>query len=90
MRGLVRTDRVSTLRVEVGDVPGQLAPVVAAVAEAGANIIEVDHRRLFDPISARSTNVDLVIETRNAGHRDEVVAALRRLGRAVEVLEALG
>lgn len=86
MRGLVRTDRVSTLRVAIGDVPGQLAPIVAAVAEAGANVIEVDHRRLFDPISARSTNVDLVVETRDAHHRDEVIDALLALGRAVEVI----
>ncbi len=85
MRGLVRTDRVSTLRVEIGDVPGQLAPVLAVVADAGANLIEVDHRRLFDPISARSTKVDLVIETRDGHHRQEVVDAIVALGRVVEI-----
>lgn len=86
MRGLARTERISTLRVEIGDVPGQLAPVVAAVADAGANIIEVDHRRLFDPITARTTNVDLVIETRDGQHRAEVMAAVKALGRNVDLV----
>lgn len=86
MRSLVRTHRISTLRVAIGDVPGQLAPVVTAVADAGANIIEVDHRRFFDPISARTTTVELVIETRDGRHRDEVLAAIRALGAPVELI----
>ena len=86
MRGMVRTDRISTLRLEVRDLPGQLAPIVSALAEAGANIIEIDHRRLFDPISARSTNVEVVIETRDAGHREAVVATLEAMGHRVDVL----
>lgn len=86
MRELVRTDRVSTLRIRVNDLPGQLAPLVSVVAELGANIIEVDHRRLFDPISARSTNIDLVVETRDATHRDELVAALAERGHVAAIL----
>ena len=86
MRSLVRTDRISTLRVELGDLPGQLAPVVTAVASAGANIVEIDHRRLFDPISARHTNVDLVVETRDAEHRERVIDAIAALDHAVERL----
>ncbi len=86
MRGMVRTDRISSLRLEVRDLPGQLAPIVSALAESGANIIEIDHRRLFDPISARSTNVDVVIETRDAGHRAAVVATLEAMGHRVDTL----
>ena len=74
------------LRLQVRDLPGQLAPIVAAVAEAGANIVEVDHRRLFDPISARTTTVDLVVETRDAAHRAAVVATLQAMGHQVDVL----
>ncbi len=86
MRGMVRTDRISTLRIELEDLPGQLAPVVTSLAAAGANIVEIDHRRLFDPISARHTNIDVVVETRDAGHRDAVVTALAALGHRVEIL----
>lgn len=83
MRGLGRTGRMSTLRLEVGDLPGQLAPIVTTLADGGANIIDVDHRRLFDPISARRTMIDIVIETQSRDHRDGVVASLRDLGFTV-------
>lgn len=86
MRAMVRTERISTLRMEIGDLPGQLAPIVNAVADAGANIVEIDHRRLFDPISARRAKVDLVIETRDGVHRDAVIDALETLGHRVEIL----
>ena len=89
MRALARTGRVSTLRVTLLDLPGQLAPVVAALGEAGANIIEVDHRRLFDPISARSTNIDIVIEARDRNHRDQVVAAVKAVGNPVELVDTI-
>jgi len=86
MRGLVRTDRVSTLRMKIGDTPGRLAPLIGALADAGANIVEIDHRRIFDPISARNANIDVVIETRDGRHRDDVIAALNAIGQSVELL----
>ncbi|MEM8924541.1 MAG: threonine ammonia-lyase [Actinomycetota bacterium] len=86
LRGLVRTERVSVVRVRVADLPGQLAPIVDAIAERGANIIEIEHRRTFDAVSARSANIDVTMETRDVAHRDEVMAAVRALGQSVELL----
>jgi threonine dehydratase len=83
MKELVHTGRITTLRVTLPDFPGQLAPVVSVVATSGANIIEIDHRRLFDPISARVTNVDLVMETRGPDHAREVVEAIEKAGFVV-------
>jgi threonine dehydratase len=83
MRELAHTGRITTMRITLPDLPGQLAPVVSVIAESGANIIEIDHRRLFDPISARSTNVDVVIETRGRPHAAEVIAAIEKAGYAV-------
>ena len=48
-----------------------------------ANIVEIEHRRLFDPITARTTNVDMVLETRDAGHARSVVASLEAQGHDV-------
>lgn len=86
LRGLVRTERVSVLRVRVSDLPGQLAPIVDAIAAGGANIIEIEHRRTFDAISARSANIDLVIETRDMAHRDEIVRSLTGKGLQVDLI----
>lgn len=86
MRELVHTGRIATLRVALADLPGQLAPILSIIATAGANVIEIDHRRLFDPISARATNVELVIECRDRVHTGAVVSALRAAGHAVTLV----
>ena len=83
MRELVNSGRITTLRISLSDQPGQLAPVLATIAEAGANVIEIDHRRIFDPVSARATNVDVVVETRDPAHTAELVASLEALGHRV-------
>jgi len=85
MRELVHSGRILTLRIAIADSPGRLAPVIEVVAAAGANIVEIDHRRLFDPISARSTAVDLVLEVRDDRHGAAVVAALDDAGHTVAV-----
>ena len=47
MRGLVRDSRLVRLRVTMPDVSGSLAKVCALIAEAGGNIVEVQHQRVF-------------------------------------------
>lgn len=86
MRELVHSGRITTVRISLPDLPGSLAPVLSTVAAAGANVIEIDHRRLFDPISARATNVDVVIETRDRLHTATVLAALQQVGYQADIL----
>jgi len=86
MRELVHSGRITTVRISLPDLPGSLAPVLSMVAVSGANVIEIDHRRLFDPISARATNVDVVIETRDRLHTATVLAALQQAGYQAEIL----
>lgn len=86
MRELVHSGRITTVRISLPDLPGSLAPVLSTVAAGGANVIEIDHRRLFDPISARATNVDVVIETRDRLHTATVLAALQQAGYQAEIL----
>ena len=46
-RQLAREGRLSRLRFDIVDRPGQLAAVVAVLSNAGANIVEVSHQRIF-------------------------------------------
>jgi threonine dehydratase len=57
-----------------------LAAVSNLLAEAGANIIEVSHQRTFSDLPARATLLQLVIETRDRAHLDEVLARLGAAG----------
>ena len=80
MRGLVRSGRLTRLHIEIPDVPGSLGRVTTVVGEAGANIVEIGHQRMFLDVSARSAELEVVIETFDHDHVERVVAALAEAG----------
>lgn len=75
-RELAREGRLTQLSIDIVDRPGQLAAVSTLLAAAGANIIEVSHQRTFSDLPAKATLLELVIETRDQAHLDEVMAKL--------------
>jgi len=79
-RELAREGRLTQLSLDIPDRPGQLAAVASLLAEAGANIIEVSHQRTFSDLPAKATLLQLVIETRDSAHLDEVMAKLGASG----------
>ncbi|MEX2394725.1 MAG: threonine ammonia-lyase [Actinomycetota bacterium] len=85
-RGLVRSGRLARVRVELDDAPGALAALLSRVGEAGANIVEVQHQRMFADISVRRADVDLVVECQHVEHRNRVVAAIRDAGYDAKLL----
>lgn len=85
MRGLVRDQRLVRLRVEVRDVSGSLAKVAALIAEAGGNVVEVQHQRIFGTASARATGIEFLIETRDREHTRALVGSLESAGVSVSV-----
>ncbi len=82
MRDLMRSGRLTRLRVPVRDSPGELARVAAAVAEAGANIVEVTHQRLLFDLSVKETALDLLIETRSDEQAQRAIERLHQAGYA--------
>jgi threonine dehydratase len=85
-RGLARSKRLVWLRVGMADAPGNLARAATLIGEAGGNIVEVDHQRLFSPLSVKSSEVNFIIETRNAAHATELITALRSAGFDVRAM----
>jgi threonine dehydratase len=79
-RELVRAQRLVSLRIIGDDRPGLLANVSALIARMGANIVEVAHNRLALDVPAKGAEFDIMIETRDAAHTQEIVAALREAG----------
>ncbi|HWE19392.1 MAG TPA: threonine ammonia-lyase [Hyphomicrobiaceae bacterium] len=84
-RELAREGRLSQLGIDLVDRPGQLAKVANLLGEAGANIVEVYHQRVFTDLPAKGALLEVVIETRDRGHLDETVAKLRAAGLEVDV-----
>ena len=79
-RGMVRAGRLARIIVSVRDVPGSLARITAAVADAGANIDEVHHQRAFTMLSVQNVEIELVIQTRGPAHIAQVLSALNQAG----------
>jgi threonine dehydratase len=84
MRGLARTGRLARLRMDVRDLPGSLATLTRIVADAGANVVDVSHERVFLATSAQRTRLSIEIATRDHAHVERVVQALRDAGHDVE------
>jgi len=79
-RELVREQRIVSLRIIGDDRPGLLGAVSAIIGGLGANIIEVAHNRLALDVPAKGAEFDLLIETRDAQHTQEIMDALRERG----------
>jgi threonine dehydratase len=84
VRDLVRQGRVARLRVAAQDQPGALAAITAQVYDAGANIIEVKHSRIFTRLPAKDTVIEVECEARDPETIDDVVARLKAAGFHVE------
>jgi threonine dehydratase len=88
LRGLVREGRLARLRVAITDQPGLLARVAQLIGEADGNIVEVHHGRAFSRASAKSAELEVIVETRGPGHVREIVNRLTATGYPVAVLDA--
>lgn len=87
-RGLVRSGRVLSVRVDITDEPGTLARVANLVGESGGNIIEVRHQRLFTDIPAKAAELDLMIETPDPESAEDMISQLEAAGFTVHVLSS--
>ncbi len=89
LRGLSRDGRLVKLRIEISDEPGVLADVAQTIGETGGNIVEVLHHRLFQDVPVKNADLDVIIETRNASHVDEILARFSDMGLRTRLLGSL-
>jgi threonine dehydratase len=84
VRDLVRQGRIARLRVAAHDQPGALAAITAKVYEAGANVIDIRHSRIFTRLPAKDTMIEVECEAKDPQSIDDVVAKLEGAGFQVE------
>src|SRR5690349_5628309 len=84
VRDLVRQGRIARLQVAAHDQPGALAAITAKVYEAGVNVIEINHSRIFTRLPAKDTLIEVECEARDPAAIDDVVARLEAAGFTVE------
>ena len=79
-RGMVRSGRLTRLKVELRDLPGALARITSVIADANANIEEVHHQRAFTNLPVQTAEVEFVLKTRNYAHVEQIVIDLGEAG----------
>jgi threonine dehydratase len=82
VRELERENRIVSFRLTIADQPGLLGQIATKLGELGANILEVDHRRMFLDVPAKGARLDVTVETRDAAHAEEILVALKSEGFA--------
>lgn len=79
-RALVREKRLSRIRIIGDDRPGFLGIVADIIGRNGANIIEVAHNRIALDVPAKGAEFDILMETRDAQHTNDVIKSLTQAG----------
>ncbi len=80
VRELEREDRIVSFRLTIPDRPGVLGHIGSRLGELGANILGVEHHRLFLDVPAKGAKLDITMETRDGTHAAEIFRALRDEG----------
>jgi threonine dehydratase len=80
VRELERADRIVSFRLTIPDRPGVLGHIATRLGAFNANILSVDHHRLFLDVPAKGAKLDVTMETRDAAHAEEIFSALTAEG----------
>ena len=75
--GLTHAGRYRAIRVGLDDLPGRLAALLQLLADSGANVMNVEHRRAGVDWQVGRVEVELLLELRSSEHGDELEDALR-------------
>lgn len=83
--GLTKAGRYLVVRTVVDDRPGQLLRLLEPLAAMRVNIISIEHHRAGTRVPVDQSLVTLHLETRDAEHCREIIAALQARGYQVSV-----
>jgi threonine dehydratase len=81
---LVRQGRYIMLKLLVVDRPGNLAKLLKTTADAGANVIEVYHRRAMWLAPLGYVGIEMLLEVRDQKHGREILRHLQDAGYHAE------
>lgn len=83
-KGLQVNGRLTKFSMTMMDKPGQLTCLLQVIADAGANVFNINHDRMVRNIAVGKCMVDVTIETRNKEHCEELIRTLKAKGYDVE------
>ena len=81
--GLAAVGRYLQFRVRVPDSPGSLAGLLADLAAADANVLEIEHVRTDASLPVDQVEIGVQLEAKSREHCDELLTTLRDKGYAL-------
>jgi threonine dehydratase len=79
-RGLAASGRYLVVGIPLPDRPGQLATIADLIADANANVVEVQHTRHGTGLQITEVEIEIHMETRGRVHAELVIDKLRAAG----------
>jgi threonine dehydratase len=83
--GLAAAGRYLQLRVRVADRPGSLAGLLADLADADANVLEIEHVRTDASLSVADVEIAVQLETKGSAHCEDLLRTLRAKGYSIAI-----
>jgi threonine dehydratase len=83
--GMAAAGRYLQFKVRVPDRPGSLSALLAMLADADANVLEVEHVRTNATLGLDEVEIAVQVETKGADHQRQVLDALRARGYPLTV-----
>jgi threonine dehydratase len=81
--GLTNQGRYLVIRTRLIDRPGQLMNLLKVIADAHVNILVVSHHRESVEVAVAETGIELILETRDEAHAEQIVTLVRSQGYPV-------
>lgn len=81
---LVKQGRYIVLHTSVPDRPGNLSRLLEYVAQQGANVIDINHRRAAWQVPVDRTGIEMILEVRDEVHGRRVISCLGEAGYTIE------
>jgi threonine dehydratase len=81
--GLSIQGRYLVLRTRLIDKPGALMELLGVIADAHVNVLQVSHHRESVEVAVAETGIELILETRDEAHAEQIVAMVRSHGYPV-------
>jgi threonine dehydratase len=78
--GMAAAGRYLQFTVRVPDSPGSLSALLAMLADADANVLEVEHVRTNATLGLDEVEIAVQVETKGAAHIEQVLKVLRAQG----------
>ncbi len=89
-QGLARANRYLVVLTEVPDQPGRFHKLLSHLASKRVNVLDAELHRAGWRVPLDRVEIQLLLETRDAAHAEEIIRDLKRAGYRAERGEALG